>query len=649
MSNKETLQEYNERLDTNNITLDSILETINNLPEAGSSGDSTNLFIQEAEPSVKSGIWLKTNSTDIKNIKNINVIGEDINIDLGDWNAQSKYQQLPYNFYLGSTAIVGTDIYIFFNATSSSTNALYKYDTTTNTYTKLNDVPFDSNRSTTSVIGTDIYIFGSTVSPNTQAYKYDTLKNTFTELANTPYNTANASSVVYNNAIYIFGGSGGNKNVYRYDISTNSYTKLNDMIYTFSVGETAIVGDTVYMFGVGTEFLYMQKYNITTNTHTDLGQSSKNIPKCLAVPIGDYIFVLGSSYGDASSQTCYKFNTLDNTMIELSNIPYKFGQGRGGLVGNKIYLIGSKWTENMKRVQSVNVTIPEYNKDLVLLSSTNDNKYNTKLSNSIECDFEKCYIYSKNKSILPSKIASIYYGNNSSWVKTIQPEYVQDGLVALFDGDYAPDSNGRWLNKKGTDYIYEVNGKNLLHDANKYKNNKSLTMMTSADYYKQGYTIEIVGKINSITNGDGNTGGWFLTMNETGSWGIAVTEDTGKITFVNHADVTEGKTFTGYYQKTFGASLYLEKTYDRGATAVKNTGQGSVNGCEWFSIKENTASGVGTTLTNHSILCYYARTSGTTFSVDGEINCIRIYNRKLTNTELAYNHMLDKEKYDLTE
>ena len=38
MSNKETLQEYNERLGTNNITLDSILETINKLPEAGEGG-----------------------------------------------------------------------------------------------------------------------------------------------------------------------------------------------------------------------------------------------------------------------------------------------------------------------------------------------------------------------------------------------------------------------------------------------------------------------------------------------------------------------------------------------------------------------------------------------------------------------------------
>ena len=35
MSNKETLQSYNDRLNNNNLTLDDILNTINNLPEAG--------------------------------------------------------------------------------------------------------------------------------------------------------------------------------------------------------------------------------------------------------------------------------------------------------------------------------------------------------------------------------------------------------------------------------------------------------------------------------------------------------------------------------------------------------------------------------------------------------------------------------------
>lgn len=41
--NKETLQGYNTRLNNNNINLDTILETINNLPEAGSGGGSSQL------------------------------------------------------------------------------------------------------------------------------------------------------------------------------------------------------------------------------------------------------------------------------------------------------------------------------------------------------------------------------------------------------------------------------------------------------------------------------------------------------------------------------------------------------------------------------------------------------------------------------
>ena len=144
---------------TTSIKADNGYDGLNNVEvvtNVANGGDNTNLFIQEEEPNTKSGIWLKPNSTDVKNIKNINIIGDKITINLGDWNPQSQYQQLPYDFYLGSTAIVGTDIYIFFNATSSGINALYKYDTITNKYTRLSDVPFDSHRSTTSVIGTDV-------------------------------------------------------------------------------------------------------------------------------------------------------------------------------------------------------------------------------------------------------------------------------------------------------------------------------------------------------------------------------------------------------------------------------------------------------------------------------------------------------------
>ena len=46
MNNKETLQTYNERLETNNISLTDILETINTLPDCDTStNESKKLFL----------------------------------------------------------------------------------------------------------------------------------------------------------------------------------------------------------------------------------------------------------------------------------------------------------------------------------------------------------------------------------------------------------------------------------------------------------------------------------------------------------------------------------------------------------------------------------------------------------------------------
>ena len=52
--NKETLQEYNTRLAENNTSLDDILTTINNLPEGGSSGGSSEVYFLEE---TRIGTW----------------------------------------------------------------------------------------------------------------------------------------------------------------------------------------------------------------------------------------------------------------------------------------------------------------------------------------------------------------------------------------------------------------------------------------------------------------------------------------------------------------------------------------------------------------------------------------------------------------
>lgn len=379
----------------------------------GTGTDNINLFIQNEEPEEKNGIWVKTNK--LQNTNKLNIIGNEISIDLGEWNPQENYEQLPYDYALGSTAIVGTDIFIFFNQTVSGINATYKYDTTNNTYTRLSDVPFDSNRSSASAIGTDIYIFGSSVSPNNQAYKYDTLTDTYTKLTNVPYNAINVTTVAYKNSVYLFGGQ-NNYNAYRYDVATNSYTKLKDMTIGSAAGRAVLLGDSVYMFGMG-GYTDIQKYNISANTYSKIGTTTLGMARCLPVACGDYIFVIGSSSNEAGSKTIYVFDTINNKITNALTIPYRFGQGGGGLIGNKIYLIGSNVVDYKKRVQSVNVAMPKFEEDMVILSTIANNQYSTKLSNVIECGFNNCYIYSKEFGILPTKTVSIYYGDESQWIK----------------------------------------------------------------------------------------------------------------------------------------------------------------------------------------------------------------------------------------
>lgn len=231
-------------------------------------------------------------------------------------------------------------------------------------------------------------------------------------------------------------------------------------------------------------------------------------------------------------------------------------------------------------------------------------------------------------------------------VNPIIPDYITNGLIAWFDGEDKPHNDKYWINKLGIDYIFDMNGKSLINEDKSYKNDKTLVMKTSDDYMKQGYTIEVVGKINSQTNSDSTTsGGWFFTMNESTSLGIGVSKEPGTLAFVNSTQYTAEKSYNNCYQKRIGASLFLETISARG-TGKSNTVKVSVNGCEWYSIYEPNDT-VGVTLDKHAILCYYARTDNATYSADGEINCIRIYNRQLTNEELVHNHNIDKERFGI--
>lgn len=244
----------------------------------------------------------------------------------------------------------------------------------------------------------------------------------------------------------------------------------------------------------------------------------------------------------------------------------------------------------------------------------------------------------------------------------VEPDYITDGLVAWFDGEDTTDENNYWNSRVGDDYIYNFDNKLgtkttnpfvMSKNSNEATNNFVYALGTAKDYYYQGYTIEVVGRVTSKYNVNGDTGGWLIASNNVSAFGIGLTGDDGKITFLNDTDRTDEKIHTGYYNKTFGASLYLKAIGERGAS-TKYDLLCSVNGENWYSVKETANSTKTGTRNWLSVMCYYAvpnpnTGSSNTYAINGGINCIRIYNRQLTNEELAYNHSIDKARFNLDE
>lgn len=228
-------------------------------------------------------------------------------------------------------------------------------------------------------------------------------------------------------------------------------------------------------------------------------------------------------------------------------------------------------------------------------------------------------------------------------------EYISDGLIAWFDGYDDMDENGHWNNRVGDDYIYiyyqkegDYNTNPIPHVDNGYVNSMNYCLSTTADYYHQDYTIEVVGKINSNANSDSETsGGWLFTMNETGAWGVGVIG--GKIRFVNNESYSSDFEITNMLGKIFTGSLFINKWYARGKEGV-STNHASINGCPWFNVTESSSAHSTVVAQTHPILSYYTR-SGSKYMADGTIHCIRVYNRKLTEEELRNNSIVDRLRF----
>ena len=230
-------------------------------------------------------------------------------------------------------------------------------------------------------------------------------------------------------------------------------------------------------------------------------------------------------------------------------------------------------------------------------------------------------------------------------------KYVQNGLIAWWEGEDALDENLHWNSRVGDDYIYQYNPTATADNSfgnikteNAYVNDKTYGLVTNQDYWNQGYTIEVVGKANSQTNSTNSAGCTLLAFDKQYSpmiqiWG----SDNSFQCLNNNLPNTSAYTFANCLEKRYKYAICLDQIPARnqgGSTMVSY----AVNDIGWYT----TSSTVGSPSNNYpnlTIMCYYRNS----YQVDGEINSIRIYNRKLSSLELAHNYKLDKERFGLDE
>lgn len=243
------------------------------------------------------------------------------------------------------------------------------------------------------------------------------------------------------------------------------------------------------------------------------------------------------------------------------------------------------------------------------------------------------------------------------------PGYIKDGLVAWFDGSDDLDASGHWVNRIGDekDYIYASSTESGPYGVVSYNQpTKSLgsrslhnlmtySFRTSKDYYASGYTYETVGRINTEYNDTSSSGCWFLTANVAASWGIGVVETGGRVAFINTASSTSGKTYTGYYRKLFGAAIHTKSIGTGSSPGTTFDLEASVDGEPYFKVKQTNSSNRTRKNNSHPVLCYYATNvaSDSQYRGNGELCCLRIYNRRLSEEEIAHNHEIDKKRFKL--
>lgn len=379
--------------------------SISFINKKSSGGDTLkpNIFMQEAEPSSKEGIWLASN----KKVDKIKMV-ESFATEGGVWQLLNELE----NSVSGSSphANIGNKIYIFDGTTDSR---IHVFNIEDNTYEAVTGEAIEPSNGSAIAVDNLIYLFGVGTG-HKQAYKYNPETNEYTEIAAIPsdysYGFRDGRTVLYNNDIYLIYSN----KIHKYSISDNTYTKIKTGFPT-DVSCTTIVGSKIYIFYDTT----LTSYDLETNEIKTLASPTNSTVTARCVVYNNDIYIFGGS----NNKLAFKYSIETNEYTQLDDIPYAFKSGCCVIIGNVVYLIGGSSTASATtpyKQAKYTINTLTFTDNSVYIAEKSGT-YKTQLYENKDIEGRVLYgfddvLYNSTESGVDNTIP-VYYGTGTEWVK----------------------------------------------------------------------------------------------------------------------------------------------------------------------------------------------------------------------------------------
>lgn len=193
------------------------------------------------------------------------------------------------------------------------------------------------------------------------------------KLNDAPFDLYSSKTVVKNNNIYIT----DNDYLYCYDIFNQTYTKLQKMPsnYRIRYGDVVLLNNSIYMFGSTlssnskdtAENVFV--YDILNQSYVQLNNLPYNFGDGKATIANGEIYLMNFDYRDEFINDIYKYNVEEDSYTKVTTIPYNFcgiGSSQKNIIeilgiNEEIYLFGGE-DINEKNTYKYNVNQNSFTK-----------------------------------------------------------------------------------------------------------------------------------------------------------------------------------------------------------------------------------------------------------------------------------------------